>query len=439
LGYSNRWFIALAGTALQMCLGTVYAWSYFQKPLVDAYGWSNAQVAGTFSIAICCLGLAAAWGGLQLRRFGPRRLAIIGGVLFGGGHFVAALALYCKSLPLLYLGYGLLGGCGLGLGYVTPVATVAKWFPDKRGFVTGMVIMGFGLGALLMSKLFAPLLYRAAHGDLVVVFAWLGGGFLLSVDCLGAVLRNPPQGFTPPTTNRPRKPAVADPVSAPAAEEQQMLTSIFSGRFALMWLVFFANTLAGISLISFQSPLFQDLWHGRDPGLSKEVLAAHGATLIAASSLFNGLGRLWWGGISDRIGCVRTFRIMLASQIVVFGTLTQVGSPWLFGGLICYILLCYGGGFGTMPSFVLNVFGPSKMPVVYGAILTAWSAAGIAGPQLVAYLNDRHAAQLTQYAFCCDIAVLSVGLVLAIRLPDDQSIAPSGQLAPPATEPISVS
>ena len=145
----------------------MYAWSYFQKPLVEAYGWSNAQVTWTFSLAICCLGLAAAWGGLQLPRVGPRRLAMIGGVLFGVGHLVAALALHWKSLPLLYLGYGVLGGFGLGLGYVTPVATVAKWFPDKKGLTTGMVIMGFGFGALLMSKLFAPLLYRASGGDLV--------------------------------------------------------------------------------------------------------------------------------------------------------------------------------------------------------------------------------------------------------------------------------
>ena len=196
------------------------------------------------------------------------------------------------------------------------------------------------------------------------------------------------------------------------------MPGLFSGRFAAMWLVFFANILAGISLISFQSPLFQNLWHGRDPGLSKDVLAAYGATLIAASSLFNGAGRMLWGGLSDRIGRVRTFQIMLASQIVACGVLTQVGNPWLFGGLICYILLCYGGGFGTMPSFVLDVFGPAKMPLVYGAILTAWSAGGVVGPQLVAFINDHYAAQLAQYAFLCNVVVLSAGFVLASTLRD---------------------
>ena len=366
--FDSRWFIALAGTALQLCLGTVYAWSYFQKPLAETYGWSNAQVTWTFSLAICCLGLAAAWGGLQLPRLGPRRLAMIGGVLFGVGHLVAALALHWKCLVLLYLGYGVLGGCGLGLGYVTPVATVAKWFPDKKGLTTGMVIMGFGFGALFMSKLFVPLLEWATSGDLVMVFAWLGIGFLLSIVSLGAVLRNPPPGFSPAG-------AYVLPAGV-AIVEGQVYPGLFSRRFATMWLVFFTNILAGISLLSFLSPLFQSLWQNRDPDLSKEALAACGATLIAVSSLFNGAGRMLWGWLSDRIGRVRTFRIMLASQIVVFGVLTQVGNPWLFGGLICYILLCYGGGFGTMPSFVLDVFGPTKMPVMYGAILTAWSPPG---------------------------------------------------------------
>ena len=423
----SRWFIALAGTALQTCLGTVYAWSYFQKPLVETYGWSNAQVTWTFSLAICCLGLAAAWGGLQLPRIGPRRLAMIGGALFGVGHLVAALALHRQSLTLLYLGYGVLGGFGLGLGYVTPVATVAKWFPDKKGLMTGMVIMGFGFGALLMSKLFAPLLYRASGGDLVMVFAWLGIGFLLSVVSLGAVLRNPPPGFSPTEPNlRPIDAAIVGAESCPT-EDKQILPGLLSCRFAIMWLVFFANILAGISLISFQSPLFQNLWHGHEPGLSKETLAAYGATLIAVSSLFNGAGRMLWGGLSDRIGRVRTFQIMLASQIVVFGVLTQVGNPWLFAGLICYILLCYGGGFGTMPSFVLDVFGPIKMPVVYGAILTAWSAGGIAGPQFVAFINDHYAAQVAQYAFLCNVAVLSLGLVLASTLRDGHLVAARGR------------
>ncbi len=166
----NRWRIAIFGTLLQVCLGTVYAWSFFQKPLVQTYGWSNSQAAWAFSTAICFLGLAAAWGGMNLAKIGPRKLAMAGGVLFGVGYLIASVALNMHSLILLYVGYGIIGGCGLGLGYVTPVATAAKWFPDKKGFVTGMVVMGFGFGALVMSKVIAPILMDMFNNNLVQVF-----------------------------------------------------------------------------------------------------------------------------------------------------------------------------------------------------------------------------------------------------------------------------
>ena len=150
---ANRWLIAIMGTVVQLCLGTVYAWSFFQNPIIKAYGWNNAQVAWAFSIAIFMLGASAAWGGINLPKFGPKKLAMLGGIFYASGYFLAALAFSTKSLPLLYFGFGFIGGIGLGLGYVTPVATASKWFPDKQGFVTGMVVMGFGLGALMMSKI----------------------------------------------------------------------------------------------------------------------------------------------------------------------------------------------------------------------------------------------------------------------------------------------
>ena len=405
----TRWRVAVMGTGLHLCLGTVYAWSYFQKLLVDQYGWSNTQVAWAFSLAICFLGLAAAWGGLVLPKYGPRRLAMTGGALFGLGYLLAALALHLKSLPLLYIGYGVIGGSGLGLGYVTPVATAAKWFPDKKGLVTGMVVMGFGLGALLMSKVIAPLLMKAFHGNLVAVFGMIGVVFAIVPVAIGSCLRNPPPDFVPPVAAVSGQPAVVslDPDGLTAA------ACIFSGRFLMMWLVFFCNILAGISIISFQSPMFQDLWRRIDGALSPADLASYGATLIAVSSLFNGIGRLFWGGLSDRIGRSWAFRIMLASQIAAFGLLIVTGNPWLFGALICYILLCYGGGFGTMPSFVLDAFGPRLMAATYGAILTAWSAAGIVGPQIVALLKDRYPAQASRYAFEVSSGFLLAGLVLS--------------------------
>ncbi len=404
----NRWWIAAAGTVLQLCLGTVYAWSYFQKPLVDAYGWSNTQVAWVFSLAICCLGLAAAWGGMNLEKIGPRRLAIAGGLLFGGGYLLAALALQMKSLALLYLGYGLCGGCGLGLGYVTPVATAAKWFPDKKGLVTGMVIMGFGFGALLMSKILMPALMAATGGNLPAVFACLGAGLgLITVVC-GWVLRNPPAGLLS-SESRETDPGIAGP---------SVRNCLLSGRFAIIWGVFFCNIVAGISIIGFQSPLLQDLLKRSSPELMVLSLAAAGSTLIAVSSLFNGIGRFFWGGVSDRIGRVRTFRIILATQIIAFLILANVTQPWIFVILVCYVLLCYGGGFGTMPSLVLDVFGSRLMPVIYGTVLTAWSAGGIVGPQMVAVMKDFYGENASRYSFLLGASLLTLGFILSLILSD---------------------
>ena len=396
---SNRWWIAVTGTVLQVCLGSVYAWSYFQKPLVEGYGWSNTQVAWTFSLAIGFLGLAAAVGGISLPRYGPRRLAVIGSLLYGVGYLLAALALRWKLLVLLWFGFGVIGGIGLGLSYVTPVATAAKWFPDKKGLVTGMVVMGFGFGALLMSKVIAPGLNAVFQGHLPLVFA--GAGLIFGgVGLVAALsLRNPPS---------PEVSANLDLV-----ETRKITSALWSRQFLLMWLVFFCNITAGIAIIGFQSPLMQDLWRKANPALPPAVLAAYGATLIATSSVFNGLGRLLWGGISDRIGQVRTFRVILATQVAAFAALILVRNPWVFGMLICYVLLCYGGGFGVMPSFVLNTFGSRLMPVIYGCVLTAWSAAGVVGPQMIARLKDHYGTQASVYAFGLGAGLLTLGFLLS--------------------------
>ena len=417
---SNRWTIAIAGVWVQVFLGTVYAWSYFQQPLVDqyqAFGWTQAKVSWAFSLAICFLGLAAAWGGAKLPKYGPRKLALLGGVLFGSGYLLAAVALRYHSLPLLYLGYGVIGGIGLGLGYVTPVATVAKWFPDRKGLATGVVIMGFGFGALLLSKIIAPALCQWANDDLAMVFTWLGACFMAAVLLGAAFLHNPPPGYAPPTMS----PLAVEPPTSPLPLGEgtgviAMPVNILSFRFAAMWLIFFCNIAAGISIISFQSPLFQDLWRSVDPQLSPEMLASYGATLIAISALFNGVGRMFWGGLSDRIGRLPAFRCMLASQLAAFALLIITGNPWLFGALICYVLLCYGGGFGTMPSFILDVFGAKRMSQVYGVILTAWSAAGIVGPQIVAYLKDHYPEHAAVYSFFVGAGFLGVGLLLSLKL-----------------------
>ena len=406
-----RTVIALLCTTLQVCLGTVYAWSFFQTILVRQSGWTFTQTAWAFSITIFTLGVAAAWAGQALPRMGPRKLALLGSALFSIGYLIGGLALYLDWIALFYLGYGVIGGAGIGLGYVTPVATVAKWFPDHKGLVTGIVVMGFGVGAFLLSKGLAPLLVLQAGQDLWVVFVWLGLIFACVLIPCSLFLSNPPEPAAGPD------PA---PRATATAESESVWPFIRSPAFVILWIVFFFNIAAGISVISFQSELLQEVWGLSDPSIEPVVLAEYGATLIAISSLCNGVGRLFWGLLSDRIGRVAVFRLLLASQMVVFGILMTETNPWVFSALVCYVLLCFGGGFATMPSFVLDVFGPRKMSAVYGAILTAWAAAGIAGPVYVGYLKDVYPDRAVLYCFLIGVMMLAAGYIFSYLLSDSR-------------------
>ncbi|MDE0422843.1 MAG: OFA family MFS transporter [Gammaproteobacteria bacterium] len=404
-----RVVIALLCTNLQICLGTVYAWSYFQTLLVRQLGWTFTETAWAFSITIFALGTSAAWAGAVLPKLGPRKLALAGSAMFAGGYLIASLALRLDMLWLFYLGYGVIGGAGIGLGYVTPVATVAKWFPDRKGLATGVVVMGFGIGALLLSKVLAPFLEVRTETDLVMMFFWLGIIFALILLPTSLLLGDPPPDFAPAAA------AAAD--KTPDVPLRDCLTS---AEFVIMWLVFFFNISAGIAVISFQSSLLQDVWALFDPTAEPEVLARNGATLIAVSSLCNGVGRLLWGLLSDRLGRVTVFRILLASQMLVFGILMTERDPWIFSALVCYVLLCFGGGFATMPSFVLDVFGSKRMSTIYGAMLTAWAAAGIFGPLYVGYLKDQYPDKAVIYCFLIGILILGLGYVFTYLLSDDR-------------------
>ncbi len=408
-----RVVIALLCTTLQVCLGTVYAWSFFQTILVRQSGWTFTQSAWAFSITIFSLGVSAAWAGQALPRLGPRRLAVLGCSMFSVGYLIGGAALYLDWIPLFYLGYGVIGGAGIGLGYVTPVATVAKWFPDRKGMVTGIVVMGFGVGAFLLSKGLAPLLVLQAGEDLSLVFVWLGVIFACVLIPCSLLLSNPPE---PAQASAPK--AVGAP--PPSSEPESVLPYLKSSSFVILWIVFFFNIAAGISVISFQSELLQEVWGLSDPSLEPATLAEYGATLIAISSLCNGVGRLFWGLLSDRIGRVAVFRILLASQMIVFGILMTETNPWVFSALVCYVLLCFGGGFATMPSFVLDVFGTKKMSTIYGAILTAWAAAGIAGPVYVGYLKDVYPDRAVLYCFLIGVIMLGAGYVFSYLLNDSR-------------------
>lgn len=413
----NRWFIAIMGTLLQVVLGTVYAWSFFQKPIIAEYGWTNVQTMWIFSLSILFLGLSAAVGGMILPKYGPRKLATIGALLYGGGYLLSAYAMVISSLPLFYLGFGVVGGIGLGLGYVTPVATVSKWFPDKKGFITGMVVMGFGLGALVMSKLLAPLFMEITQGNTVQVFLYLSIALTVIGVSAGLCMKDPPAGFVP----KGCKPPVKNATYQKSEDSLTLKQSFFSKKFLGMWLVFFLNISAGIMFIGLQSPMIQDLLIIKDASISTESLAMAGATLIAISSLFNGIGRFFWGGLSDKIGRIQVFRLILGSQILVFIVMMFTSSPWIFGALVCYVLLCYGGGFGAMPSYVLDVFHAKLMPVVYGIILTAWSIGGIVGPQIGAFIRDSYAQNpemIGPRTYMTGAILLGIGFLITLMLTD---------------------
>lgn len=419
---SNRWFIAIMGTLLQVVLGTVYAWSYFQKPIMAEYGWTNVQTMWIFSIAILFLGLSAALGGLILPKFGPRKLATIGVLLYGFGYLISAYAMSISSLPLFYFGFGFVGGIGLGLGYVTPVATVSKWFPDKKGFITGMVVMGFGLGALMMSKFIAPIFIKITDGNMVQTFLYISLALLLIGIPAGLSMKNPSPGFIPEGYIVPEN----KNFNQETENELTLKQSLLSKKFVGMWLVFFLNISAGIMFVSMQSPMMQDLLLLKNPEMNAENLAIAGATLIAISSLFNGIGRFLWGGLSDRLGRIQVFRLILGSQILVFILLMFTSNPLIFGALVCYILLCYGGGFGAMPSYILDVFQEKLMPVMYGVILTAWSFGGIVGPQVAAFIRDLYASNpelIGSRTYATGIILLSIGFLITLFLSNKSIIS----------------
>jgi len=422
---TNRWLLAAMCALLSLCLGAVYAWSYFQPLLVEEFRWNNTQTSWAFSLNIFFLGLAAALGGINAARFGPRKLAMAGAILFTGGYLIAAVALSLKSLLLFYVGYGAVSGVGTGLAYVTPMSTVTKWFPDKKGLLTGTVAMGFGLGAFVVTVILAPVLIRLLHGNLTLVFAAMGAS--LGTVAIGAstMVKNPPagylpRGYTPPEMVRGR---VNDPYAKAAEESDLPLKEyVLTSQFATMWFMFFLNITAGISIISLQSPLYQDIWKLDHPTLERSVLAGYGAALIAASSLCNGFGRIFWGAVSERLGRVNTFRLLLASQMVVFGVLMTEHDPWIFAILDCYVLSCFGGGFAVMPSLVIDVYGQKRMARVFGIILTAWAAAGILGPWMVASLKDNYPDRAIVYLFLLGIHVLGAGFIFSFLVNNDRFI-----------------
>lgn len=365
----NRWTIAFAGVCMQVALGAVNAWSVFREPLVSQFGWTISEVTFTFTISIFVLGIAAFVGGLWLNRSGPRVVALVGGVLYGLGVFLASFSAY--KLWWLYLSYGLIGGIGLGLGYIVPVTVLVKWFPDHRGLITGIAVGGFGAGALVTAPIAAELIQRAG---VLNTFAYLGIGYLIVNVVAGLFMKNPPlgwkpEGWTPNTAQRSQR-TVSDYTLGQALKTWQWYA---------LWLLLFLNTFAGISIISQESPFFEEL-----VGVNSVV----SASMMGIASLGNAVGRVFWAWVSDVITRRATFFVMFVIQVLLFWLLPNVTSVSVMTAVTFVVLMCYGGGFGTMPAFTADSFGSENVGPIYGLMLTAWGFASVFGPLLIAYLRQ---------------------------------------------------
>ncbi len=412
---SKRWWIAIAAFVMQLCLGTVYAWSVFKKPLMDTHGWSETQTQLTFMLLMGILGLAAAFGGTLVDKKGPRFVATIGGLLFGTGTIIAGLGDQLGNIYLLYLGFGVIAALGNGFGYVTPIATLIRWFPDKRGLVTGLAVMGFGLGAFFMGQIAPKMIVNyqvideggkiLSSGVANTFYIW-GVIFLILVTGSAQLYKNPPAGWVPAGYS-PAKNAVS------SADSYKFGEAVKKIQWWMLWGMLFLNVSAGLGLISQLSPISQELYKPLvDTSITGKdlvaILAAAGGAVVAYSAIFNGLGRLFWASVSDKIGRRTVFITMFITQAILYLLVATnvIGSYYLFMIVACYLLACYGGGFATMPAFAADAFGPGYIGKVYGFMLTAWSAAGLLGP----FIFAAYKAQALYIAS----GLLVIGLLIAL-------------------------
>jgi OFA family oxalate/formate antiporter-like MFS transporter len=408
----NRWGIAVAAVCMQICLGAVYGWSVFKIPLMKTEHWTETSVQLNFTLAILFLGVGTVIGGLWQDRVGPRKVATVAGVLYGLGYLIASWGSSNHSLGTIYAGYGVLSGLGMGMGYITPVATLVKWFPDKRGLMTGVAVCGYGAGALIMAPVAAPMI--VSHG-VPYTFAALGIVYLIVVIIAAQFYANPPQGWTLPGW----KPTSAV-AKAASSYDFTVREAASTWQFYLLWAMLFLNVSAGIMIISQASPMAQ----------SKEFVgmtAIQAAGMVGLISIFNGLGRVFWAWVSDFIGRARVYFLLFAIQAVVFFMLPKIHDATTFSVLFAIIGLCYGGGFGTMPSFTADFFGPKFMGGIYGWILLAWGAAAIPSPIMIARLHQSTGAFSTAVYIIAGVMVCSLVLPLIAKRPNRDAKVLSAQ------------
>jgi MFS transporter, OFA family, oxalate/formate antiporter len=410
---NNRWVIAIAGVFLQIALGAVYAWSVFRVPLAKQFGWSISEVTLTFTISIFVLGFAAFFGGLWLNHKGPRVVALTGGVLYGLGVFLAS---FSHKLSWLYLTYGVIGGIGLGLGYIVPVAVLVKWFPDRRGLITGIAVGGFGAGALITAPVATRLIQSVG---VLSTFAYLGIAYLIVAVVAGLFMQNPPDGWKPQGWT-----PTASQTSHRAGHDFTLSEALKTWQWWALWLLLFLNTCAGISIISQEAPLFQE---------EAGVTAAVAASMVGLASIGNAVGRVFWAWISDLITRPATFLVMFAAQILLFWFLPNVATAWFLTVVTFVVLMCYGGGFGTMPAFTADYFGPKNVGPIYGLMLTAWGFASAFGPLLIAHMRETAGSYRGALHVIAGVMAISAVLPILVRPPRTRDGGTTETVSHPST------
>ncbi|WP_431635353.1 OFA family MFS transporter [Dyella sp. KULCS107] len=420
-GY-NRWWVVPAALAIHLCIGMAYGFSVFWLPMTKlvatadpavcsnlsfmaaltttSCNWTVPQVTHIFETFIAMLGISAAlWGG-WLEHAGPRKAGFIAALCWGGGLVIGGIGVSMHQLWLVYLGCGVLGGVGQGLGYITPVSTLIKWFPDRRGMATGFAIMGYGGGAMIGAPLAVALMkHFSIDGGTGVASTLMAMGviYLLVMSAGAFGFRVAPVGWKPAGW----APKAADESSMITKRHVHLNRAWKTPQFWLVWGVLFLNVTAGIAVISMASPMLQDVFGGKLAGLTeaaadltpaqKAAVVAAAAGLVGLISLFNSLGRLFWASLSDKIGRKNTYYTFFILGIIVYCLLPtwgHMGAAGLFVISICVILSMYGGGFATVPAYLADLFGTQMVGAIHGRLLTAWSAAGIFGPFLIAAIRE---------------------------------------------------
>jgi OFA family oxalate/formate antiporter-like MFS transporter len=388
----NRWIIAAAAIFIQICCGAVYSWSVFVKPILATEHWTLVQVSATFTITLACIGIGAVVGGLWQDRSGPRLVASFAGVLYGIGFFVASAAVSHHSLFGLYAGYGGLGGIAIGVAYICPVATITKWFPDKRGLMIGATVMGYGAGAVIMSPIAARLIISVG---VPLTFQIFGVAYLVIILAAAQFHIDPPHGWRPEGMKETTVSRRATRV------DYTVVQAIRTWRFWLLWLMLSLNVSAGIMIISQASPLAQ-----QQVGMT--VLQA--SAVVGVISIFNAIGRVFWSWMSDIVGRAQVYFALYAIQVFLFFFLPRAHEALVFEIIVCAIALCYGGGFAVIPSFAADFFGSKYIGGIYGwIVLATWAVAAIPSPMLIARVRETTGTY--------EYAIIVIGFVMLLSLP----------------------